>query len=117
MLTTKNDSLRILKKKASDIYSLYQKATLFLSVQNNDSEFPTMQIQLIGKIVKLDPQQFVSYVDSALNAMPVDSSVIIKKELFNQKEYRNMDYLELLSRATYFRHQKIAFQQFVAFFE
>lgn len=113
----KNESLRMLRMKANDIYSLYQKATLFLTIQNTNNDFPTMQVQLIGKIVKLDPQQFVSYVDSAINALPVDWSMIIKKELFNQKDYQSMNYLPLLSRATYFRHQKLAFEQFVSFFE
>ena len=90
---------------------------MFLTLQNVESDFPTLQIKLIGKVVKMDPQQFVSYVDSALKALPEDYYVIIKKELFNQKEYQRFEYLEFLSRATYFRHQKIAFQQFISFFE
>ena len=43
--------------------------------------------------------------------------ISMKRNMISQKEYQSMNYLPLLSRATYFRHQKLAFEQFVSFFE
>ncbi len=107
----------LLEKKALKIKNLYIKALIYRNLSIDGEKYEICYVSELGHKYKMSPENFIQSVNIAVESMPHDLQIMIKKELLEKKNNHNYWYFDTLSRSTFYRHRKKAYRQFVEFFE
>lgn len=102
----------MLSKRANYIRDLYIRAKIQMRLFEKEGEKITFYLR-DGQEEIVGASHFIKAVDDAMNAMPTHLRYVLKKELFEAKDYEHYWYMETLSRSTYYRQRKEAYRQFV----